>query len=469
MSENGTAAVSSTELDKQHYVKLPVWRKICFGIGDWANGFSNSVVSSYLTIFYTDVFLIPAKSITLMMLLARIWDAINDPVVGMLADRTHTKYGRYRPWLAIGTFPLFIITILMFWAHPNWGLTNKLIYAYVTYFAWALAYTCVNLPYGSLNSVMTQDPSERSSLASYRLTFAYIGMITIGTIITTLIQKIGQGNMVRGYVGAVSVGALIGITLHLICAKTAKEIVPVPKHNKMPLWKMVKAAAKNKPFVIVMFGMLVVGFMSGRMAGMAYYFSYVQNNAGAMAMFLTVFGVSGMIGAFTMQYLVRWMKDKAKIMRLSYLLCAVLFAAQWILANTMSLTTLLVLTFFTNIFNGWASAGIYSCVPDTVEYGELQTGIRQDGFLSAYGSFWNKVGIAVGSAGVTLILDLVGYVPNQAQTATAIGGINFICFLFPAILCVICLILFCFYKLSNAEFEKILAQLQNQKAAQKSK
>lgn len=460
MSEKDNQTFSAVETGKQHSGKLSVWNKICFGVGDWANGFSNSVVSSYLTIFFTDIFLIPAKSITLMMLLARIWDAINDPVVGMLADRTKSKHGRYRPWIAFGTIPLFVITILMFWAHPEWSMTAKLIYAYVTYFAWALAYTCVNLPYGSLNSVMTQDPNERSSLASYRLTFAYIGMITIGTIISTLITKFGQSNPARGYLGAVSVGAVIGIVLHFICVAGTKEVVPVPKQNKMPLSKMIVAAAKNKPFLIVMFGMLTSGFMSARMSGMAYYFGYVQNNAGAMALFLTIFGISGMIGAFTMQYLVRWLKDKAKVIRVSNLICTILFLIQWFIANTVSLPVLFVLSFVTNVLNGWATAGIYSCVPDTVEYGELQTGIRQDGFLSAYGSFWNKVGIALSAAGVTLILDMTGYVPNQAQSASVISGINFICFLLPTILCAVSFLLFCFYKLNNAEYEKILLQLQ---------
>ncbi len=465
MAEQNIATKSeTTAVNKQYYKKLTIWEKIAFGVGDWANGFSNSVVASYLTIFFTDVFLIPAKSITLMMFLARIWDAINDPVVGMLADRTKSKHGRYRPWVAIGTFPLFLVTILMFWAHPQWSMTTKLIYAYVTYFAWALAYTCVNLPYGSLNSVMTQDPEERSSLSSYRLTFAYIGMITIGVIITNLMTFFGKNDPAAGYLGAVSVGALIGITLHLICAKVCKEVVPVPKQNKMPLFQMIKATLKNKPFLVVMFGMMVSGFMNGRMAGMAYYFSYVQNNAGAMALFLTIFGVSGMIGAFTMQYMVKLFKSKAKVLKLAYAACAVLFLVQWFVANDMSLTTLYVLTFVTNIINGWASAGIYSCVPDTVEYGELQTGIRQDGFLSAYGSFWNKVGIAVGSAGVTLILDVVGYVPNQAQTGAAIAGINSICFLLPAIFCAISAVLFCFYKLDTAAFEKVLAQLQAKRA-----
>ena len=103
-------------------------------------------------------------------------------------------------------------------------------------------------------------------------------------------------------------------------------------------------------------------------------------------------------------------------------------------------------------------------MPDTVEYGELQTGIRQDGFLSAYGSFWNKVGIALSTAGVTFVLDITGYIPNQAQGAAAISGINFICFLLPTILCAFGFLLFCFYKLNNAEYEKILAQLQAKNA-----
>ena len=157
---------------KQYYVKLPLWKKCTFGMIDSANNFSWSYISSFLAIYLTDTFLIPAATVSLMFLLCRFWDAINDPIVGYLADRTRSRWGRYRPWIMFASAPLFITTALLFWPHPEWAVGVKTAYVVILYALVVLFYTMVNLTYGSLNSVVTQDPAERGSLASWRLLFA---------------------------------------------------------------------------------------------------------------------------------------------------------------------------------------------------------------------------------------------------------------------------------------------------------
>ena len=150
---------------KQYYVKLPLWKKCTFGMIDSANNFSWSYISSFLAIYLTDTFLIPAATVSLMFLLCRFWDAINDPIVGYLADRTRSRWGRYRPWIMFASAPLFITTALLFWPHPEWAVGVKTAYVVILYALVVLFYTMVNLTYGSLNSVVTQDPAERGSLA----------------------------------------------------------------------------------------------------------------------------------------------------------------------------------------------------------------------------------------------------------------------------------------------------------------
>ena len=169
---------------KQYYVKLPLWKKCTFGIIDSANNFSWSYISSFLAIYLTDTFLIPAATVSLMFLLCRFWDAINDPIVGYLADRTRSRWGRYRPWIMFASAPLFITTALLFWPHPEWAVGVKTAYVVILYALVVLFYTMVNLTYGSLNSVVTQDPAERGSLASWRLLFAYIGSTLMVQLVT---------------------------------------------------------------------------------------------------------------------------------------------------------------------------------------------------------------------------------------------------------------------------------------------
>jgi len=128
-------------------IKIPFWKAACFGLGDFGNNFVWTFVGSYLMIFYTDVFGIPMAAVSLLMLIARAWDAINDPIIGGLSDRTRTRWGRYRPWVLLMSFPTAIITVLTFWAHPDWSNTSKIVYMYVTYALLVFCYTGVNIPY----------------------------------------------------------------------------------------------------------------------------------------------------------------------------------------------------------------------------------------------------------------------------------------------------------------------------------
>ena len=151
-------------------IKIPFWKAACFGLGDFGNNFVWTFVGSYLMIFYTDVFGIPMAAVSLLMLIARAWDAINDPIIGGLSDRTRTRWGRYRPWVLLMSFPTAIITVLTFWAHPDWSNTSKIVYMYVTYALLVFCYTGVNIPYSAMTSVLTQNTDERAKLSTMRIT-----------------------------------------------------------------------------------------------------------------------------------------------------------------------------------------------------------------------------------------------------------------------------------------------------------
>ena len=175
---------ANCSLENNSQGKVPFISKLAYGMGDVGCNFSWMFVGNFLMIFYTDVFGISMSAVATLMLVSRFWDAINDPIIGTLTDKTHTRWGRFRPWLLFGAPITALVLILTFWAHPEWSQTAKIIYMAVTYCILVLGYTCVNLPYGTLCGAMTQDIDERAKLNTSRSVSAMmaIGVINIVTV-----------------------------------------------------------------------------------------------------------------------------------------------------------------------------------------------------------------------------------------------------------------------------------------------
>lgn len=179
---------------KNTNVKVPLISKIAYGMGDVGCNFSWMFVGNFLMIFYTDVFGIGMSAVAGLMLFSRFWDAVNDPVIGGLSDKTDTRWGRYRPWLLIAAPLTALVLMLTFWAHPNWSSTAKIIYMAVTYCILVLGYTCVNIPYGTLCGAMTQNIEERAKINTFRSVSAMVAIGIINIITVPLITALGKGN-----------------------------------------------------------------------------------------------------------------------------------------------------------------------------------------------------------------------------------------------------------------------------------
>ena len=184
-------------------------------MGDVGCNFSWMFVGNFLMIFYTDVFGISMSAVAGLMLFSRFWDAINDPIVGSLSDKTNTKWGRYRPWLLIAAPITAIILMLSFWAHPNWSSTAKIIYMAITYCILVLGYTCVNIPYGTLCGAMTQNMEERAKINTFRSVSAMIAIGIINIITVPLVEKMGNGNDKKGYFLTAIIYGVIFALCHL--------------------------------------------------------------------------------------------------------------------------------------------------------------------------------------------------------------------------------------------------------------
>lgn len=240
-------------------VKVPLISKIAYGMGDVGCNFSWMFVGNFLMIFYTDVFGIGMSAVAGLMLFSRFWDAINDPVIGGLSDKTNTRWGRYRPWLLIAAPLTALVLMLTFWAHPDWSSTAKILYMAVTYCILVLGYTCVNIPYGTLCGAMTQNIEERAKINTFRSVSAMVAIGIINIITVPLIAALGKGNDKRGYLLIAVIYGCIFAACHIFCFAKTKEVVEVPEKQKTPLKVQLSAVAKNRPYLIAVAGQFLFG------------------------------------------------------------------------------------------------------------------------------------------------------------------------------------------------------------------
>ena len=225
--------MSYKDNNRDTYVKLSAKEKISYAIIDTADGFTWNFAASYLMYFYTDVFGISAAAVSLLMFISRFWDAVNDPIIGALSDRTTSRYGRYRPWVLFGAVPLAVSMALLFWVPPFASQGAKLAYAYITYAIFVLGYTVVNIPYTALAANLTQDPDERGKLAGIRIAFALVGAILSAQAGTKLVAVLAGDSMdmAKGYFLTATVLALASVALYIGGAAGVKEVF-IPEKKK---------------------------------------------------------------------------------------------------------------------------------------------------------------------------------------------------------------------------------------------
>jgi GPH family glycoside/pentoside/hexuronide:cation symporter len=227
--------------------RLSVKEKIGYSIGDTASNLIFQMYVLFLLYFYTDVFGITAKAAATMFLVARIWDAVNDPIMGYFADRTSSKWGKFRPYMLWAAIPLGVIAVLTF-TTPDFDSAGKLIYAYFTYILLTMVYTIINVPYSALMAVLTPNSAERAIVSSFRFVAAFIGQFIVQYSVLRLVSIFADGNERAGWQGAVAVLALLAIILYLITFFSTKERVKPISEEKNPLLQDMKDLfITNKP------------------------------------------------------------------------------------------------------------------------------------------------------------------------------------------------------------------------------
>ncbi len=449
---------------KDTNIKIPFISKFAYGMGDVGCNFSWMFVGNFLMIFYTDVFGIGMSAVAALMLFSRFWDAINDPIIGALSDKTNTRWGRYRPWLLIAAPLTAVVLMLTFWAHPNWSPTAKIIYMAITYCILVLGYTCVNIPYGTLCGAMTQDMEERAQINTFRSVSAMVAIGIINIITVPLISKLGAGSEKRGYLLVAVIYGCIFAACHLFCFAKTKEVVEIPKKQKISLKDQLKAIKENKPYMIAVIGQFLFGItLYGRNADALYYFTYVEGNKALFSIYSLCIIIPSIIGAACFPILFKWTKNKGRAAAIFSLLTGVSMICMYFFTASASPVPFYIFSCLAQFFFSGFNTAIYAIVPDCVEYGEWKTGLRNDGFQYAFISLGNKIGMAIGTALLASALAMFGYVANHQQNTKVLSVIKHSFTTIPGGLWIVTAIVLLFYNLNKDSYKQIVMEIENRK------
>ncbi len=427
--------------------KLSIKEKVGYGLGDTASHFVWDMVGFWILIFYTDTFGISAAAAGTIMLIARIWDMVSDPLMGIIADRTQTRWGKFRPYILWMAIPYSVLAVLTF-STPDLGPTGKVIYAGVTYFLLMTVFTAINLPYSSLGAVMTSDSYERAGLNSYRFIFAFVGQFIVTGTALTLALWFGNGDSAQGYQYTLILFAVISFFLFMITFKTTKERVQPPKNQQQNLKEDLRNLFKNKPWVILFFvGIISFVMFAMQNLSIAYYFKYYMGDAESVQLFNVIGTVALIVGIPFSKPLAKKF-GKRNVFLASSLLSGMFFILLY-LPTSHDIITIYTLNILAKFTYAPAVPLLWTMIADTADYSEWKNGRRSTGLVFSAATFAQKAGWGIGGALAGWMLALYEFVPNVEQSATALTGIKLMISVFPGILYMSCAILLYFYTIDH--------------------
>ncbi len=418
--------------------------KIGYAAGDFASVLYFKVFSSFLMFFYTDIIGISAAIIGTMLILTRVFDAVNDPVMGMICDRTKSKHGKFRPWLRWMIIPYAVSGVAIFLV-PDWGSTAQIIYVYITYTLAMVFYTAINIPYGALMGVMTPHSNERTVLASFRFYGAFGANLLVQSTILILVVKLGGSEdgetaTQMGYINTMMLYAAGAAILFLFTFYTTKERVKMPKDQQMDLKKDLSQLVKNKPWLaIIVVGVTTIIWIAMRDAAILYYFRYYVVEAveeGArFAKLATWFNVVGTIGTIVGVACTKWFTDIFRGKRNAYMYLTVIVAfvaTSYYFASPGDIYFIFFIQLLTSFLMGPLMPLFWSMIADTADYSEWKFGRRFTGLTFSAGTFSQKVGWALGPGIAGFLLAYYGFEANVAQTEDTIHGLRMMMSFIPS-------------------------------------
>ncbi len=438
--------------------KLGSGEKIGYGVGDFGFNLYWTTLGSFLAAFYTDVFGLAAAAAGTMLLVTRIVDAFTDPVMGAIADRTRSRFGKFRPYLLIGGLPLAIAGVLAF-TTPDLDNTGKLVWAYATYTLLMLCYTVINTPYSALSGVMTADSQTRTTLITTRFIFAFACGAFVNKYTLDLVQFFGNGDQAHGWQLTLMLYGAVAVVLFWISFASTRERIPAPASQFSNPRQDIGDLLGNKPWLIL-FGLSMLVMMTVTMRGGSayYYFTYHLERPDLLGNYLLSQSLAYAAGAVAAPFLTRFIDKARLIMILMGIVGALSIAFCFVPSDQIEL--IFTLNILISLALGPKSPITWSMYADTADFNEWQHGRRATAMTFAAATFAQKLGASIGSAAMLWILAGLGYVANEAQSEASQQGINLLQTLAPGVFALTAMFIVSRYSLTRERLATMQSDLE---------
>jgi len=447
MAQTTVAAAASAPRAADGTERLSLKEKIGYSLGDTAANFIFQTMIIFQLAFYTDTFGISAAAAGTLFLVVRVWDAIFDPIMGIIADKTNTRWGKFRPWILWTAVPFGVMGLLTF-TTPDLSTSGKLFYAYTTYIVLMMVYSANNLPYSALSGVMTGDVGERTSLSQYRFIFAMLAQLVIQGLALPMVNYFGQGDDARGYQVTMGIFSVLAVIFFFVTFSTTKERIQPPPDQEQNIARDFADLGRNRPW-LVMFVLTLILFITLALRGgtVLYYFRYYVGRESLFSMFNVLGTLATIVGVILSKPLaLRYGKRNLFIAGLGG---TTLFTAAFAVFPAGAVTAMFATEMLRQFAYGFTIPLLWAMMADVADFSEWKNHRRATAIVFSAIVFALKAGLGFGGAIGGWLLSAYGYVPNAEQSARALEGIRLSMSIYPAIafgLCAICLF---FYRIDR--------------------
>ncbi|HEY4249268.1 MAG TPA: MFS transporter [Lacunisphaera sp.] len=439
--------------------RLSFKEKFAYGLGDTASNFYFQAFNQFLAYYYIDILGIKNSAAGWLMATMPILVAFLNPIIGMVADRTNTRWGKFRPWILWGALPYGVLGYVMF-ANPGFGPHGTLVYAYITYTLTLIAYAAINTPYGALMGVMSASSEDRTSLSSYRFACAFTGTLLIGWLVPWMKEVLAGagGSPAEGFRNTMAIFAVISVAMFFYTFANTRERVVSPPSQGSSIGPDLRDLLRNGPWQVLFFvaflNLANVGLRSG--AGI-FYFKYNVGQESSLSTFNLVGFLCFIVGALSTKLFTRYFSRRLLMIVLTIINALGIGLCYFV--DPHNLPLLYALNIIGSFAAGPTPAIVWSLYADTADYGEWKFGRRATGLIFSATVMVQKIGLAIGGAMIGWLNAYYGFVANAEQTPRALHGINLLFSLLPGAFCLAAGLAIVFYRLDEPQVKEIEREL----------
>jgi len=453
----------TSQTNDSRLAKLSWRERISYGLGDTGFNFYWTNLSAFLMFFYTEVFGITAAVAGSMMIIVKVINAFTDAGLGAIADRTQSRYGKYRPFLILGAAPLAVSAVLLY-TTPDLDSQGKAIWAFCTYLLMITCYTFISIPYSALSGVISANPGERDIINSARFVGGYLGaaLVTWGT--QKLVKILGQGDDILGWQLTMGFWGIAATIIFVITFFNTRERVTPVATTQPRVMDDLKDLISNVPWIAVfLLNLMVMILLTLRTSTTLYYFKYYVGKPDFSAQFLPIFMLSAVAGAFATPFFIRFFEKKTLLMLL--MMATGLFSLAFYFVPPDGIIWMVILQVCIGFALGMKPPLTFSMLADSADYNEWKHGRRATAMTFAAGVFSQKLGSVLATLIITAIFTALGYQANQTQTAESLQGIVLLMSVIPALLAFVSVAALVLYKLDKNAMIQIQSDLSARKPA----